>query len=247
MSKFVHGTMVGKRRWAERLYSLRAVADVAPFQAGQFTKLALDINGEVVGRPFSFVNAPGATPLEFYFIELPGGLLSQRLAVLEAGDTVWVSPKAAGFLTPSEVPDAKHLWLLSTGTGIGPFLSILKTEAPWRRFERVVLAHAVRRADELAYGEIIRDFTQQHNEHFRFVPIVSREETDFALRERIPEAISDGRLDARAGAVIAPETSQVMLCGNPDMLRDATEVLLARGLKKNRRNDPGHITLESYW
>ena len=247
MSKFVQGTVVGKRRWTERLYSLRVDAEVAPFQAGQFTKLALDINGEMVGRPYSFINAPGETPLEFYFIEVSGGLLTQRLAALEVGDAVWVAPQAAGFLTLAEVPDAKHLWLLSTGTGIGPFLSILKTEEPWQRFERVVLVHAVRHADELAYGETIRDLAQQHGEQFRFVPFVSREVADFALRARIPAAIADGRLEARAGIALAPESSQVMLCGNPGMLRDTSEALLVRGLKKNRRHDPGHITVESYW
>ncbi len=247
MSKFVQGTVAGKRRWAERLYSLQVDAAVAPFQAGQFTKLALGIDGAMAGRPYSFVNAPDETPLEFYFIEVPDGLLTQRLAALEAGDAVWVLPQAAGFLTLAEVPDAKHLWLLSTGTGIGPFLSILKTKEPWQRFERVVLVHAVRHADELAYGDTIRDFAQQHGEQFCFVPFVSREETDFALRARIPEAIADGRLEARAGVALAPESSQVMLCGNPDMLRDTTETLLARGLKKNRRRDPGHVTLESYW
>ncbi|OGU69469.1 MAG: ferredoxin--NADP(+) reductase [Ignavibacteria bacterium RIFCSPLOWO2_02_FULL_55_14] len=246
MSKFVEGTVVGKRRWAERLYSLQVAAEVAPFQAGQFTKLALDINGEMVGRAYSFINAPGETPLEFYFIEVPGGLLTQRLAVLEAGDAVWVAPQAAGFLTLSEVPNAKHLWLLSTNTGIAPFLSILKTEEPWQRFERVVLAHAVRYADELANGETIRDFAQQHGEQFRFVPFVSRADTNFALRARIPETIADGRLEAKAGVALAPESSQVMLCGNPDMVRDTTEALLVRGLKKNRRRDPGHITVESY-
>ena len=246
MSKFVEGTVVGKRRWAERLYSLQVAAEVVPFHAGQFTKLALDINGEMVGRAYSFINAPGETPLEFYFIEVPGGLLTPRLAVLEAGDAVWVAPQAAGFLTLSEVPDAKHLWLLSTNTGIAPFLSILKTAEPWQRFERVVLAHAVRYADELAYGETIRNFAQQHGEQFRFVPFVSRADTNFALRARIPEAIIDGRLEVRAGITLAPESSQVMLCGNPDMVRDTTEALLVRGLKKNRRHDPGHITVESY-
>lgn len=247
MGKFVEGTVAGKRRWAERLYSLQVdTTEIVPFQAGQFTKLALDINGEVVGRAYSFINAPGETPLEFYFIEVPGGLLTSRLAALEVGDAVWVAPQAAGFLTLAEVPDAKHLWLLSTHTGIAPFLSILKTEAPWQRFERIVLAHAVRHADELAYGETIRSFAQQHGEQFRFVPFVSREETDFALRARIPEAIADGRLEARAGIALAPENSQVMLCGNPGMVRDTTEALLARGLKKNRRRDPGHITVESY-
>ena len=246
MSKFVQGTVAGKRCWAERLYSLQVDADIAPFQAGQFTKLALDIDGEVVGRAYSFINAPNETPLEFYFIEVPGGLLTQRLAALEAGGTVLVAPQAAGFLTLAEVPDAKHLWLLSTNTGIAPFLSILKTAEPWQRFERVVLAHAVRYADELAYGETIRNFAQQHGEQFRFVPFVSRADTNFALRARIPEAIADGRLETRAGVALAPESSQVMLCGNPDMVRDTTEALLARGLKKNRRHDPGHITVEIY-
>lgn len=247
MGKFVEGMVAGKRRWAERLYSLQVdTTEIVPFHAGQFTKLALDINEEAVGRAYSFINAPGETPLEFYFIEVPGGLLTQRLAALEVGDAVWVAPQAAGFLTLAEVPDARHLWLLSTHTGIAPFLSILKTEEPWQRFERIVLAHAVRYADELAYGETIRDFAQQHGEQFRFVPFVSREDTDFALRARIPEAIADGRLEARAGVALAPENSQVMLCGNPGMVRDTAEILFARGLKKNRRRDPGHITVESY-
>ena len=246
MSKFIEGKVASKRRWAKRLYSLQVDADIAPFQAGQFTRLALDIDGEAVSRAYSLINAPDETPLEFYFIEVPGGLLTRRLAALEAGDVVRVAPQAAGFLTLAEVPEAKHLWLLSTNTGIAPFLSILKTEAPWRRFERVILAHAVRHTDELAYGETIRDFAQQHGEQFRFVPFVSREETDFALRARIPEAIADGRLEARAGVALAPESSQVMLCGNTGMVRDTTEVLLARGLKKNRRRDAGHITVEIY-
>lgn len=247
VGKFVEGRVVGKRSWTEQLFSLRVAAEVAPFQSGQFTKLALDINGEMIGRPYSLVNAPGEMPLEFYFIVMPGGPLSPCLAALEVGNAVWVAPHAAGFLTLSEVPEAKHLWLLSTGTGIGPFLSILKTGEPWQRFERVVLAHAVRHAGELAYGETIGGFAQQHGEQFRFVPFVTREETDFALRARIPEAIADGRLEVRAGVTLVPENSQIMLCGNPDMLRDTAETLLARGFKKNRRHDQGHITVESYW
>lgn len=247
MGEFVQGRVAGKRRWAERLYSLQVgTTEIVPFQAGQFTRLALDIGGERAARAYSFINAPGETPLEFYFVEVPGGLLTPRLAALEAGDAVWVAAQAAGFLTLAEVPDAKHLWLLSTHTGIAPFLSILKTKEPWQRFERIVLAHAVRHAGELVYGETIRGFAQQHGEQFRFVPFVSREDTDFALRARIPEAIADGRLEARAGVALAPENSQVMLCGNPGMVRDTTELLLAHGMKKNRRRDPGHITVESY-
>lgn len=230
MNKFVEGRVVSKRRWAERLHSLQVDAAVAPFQAGQFTKLALGINGEMVGRPYSFINASSETPLGFYFIQVPGGLLTQRLTTLEVDDAVWVLPHAAGFLTPSEEPDAKHQWLLSADTGIGPFLSILKTGEPWQRFNRVVLAYAVRQADELAYGESICGFSQRHGEQFRFVPLISRDDMDYALRARIPEVLAEGRLEVGAGIVLAPETSQVMLCGNPDMVRDTAEVLLARDL-----------------
>lgn len=246
MSQFVEGIVAGKWRWAEGLYSLKVAAEIESFQAGQFTKLALDINGKVAERAYSFINAPGETPLEFYFIEVSDGLLTPRLAELEFGDAILVASQATGFLTLSEVPDARDLWLLSTGTGIAPFLSILKTEIPWQRFERIVLVHAVRYAYELVYGESISDFAQQHGEQFRFVPFVSREETDFALRARIPAAIADGRLEARVDVALTAKSSQVMLCGNPGMAHDTTKVLLERGMKRNRRHDPGHITQESY-
>lgn len=247
MSKWVEGKIAGVRRWNERLYSLQVDAAVAPFEAGQFTKLALDVNGATVERPYSFVNAPAESPLEFYFIVVPDGPLTHRLVALQPGADIRVLARAAGFLTLSEVPDADNLWLLSTGTGIGPFLSILKTEAPWRRFKQVVLAHAVRYADELNYSDTIRRIAQSHPGQFRFAPFVSREETAHALRARIPEAIADGRLEEKAGVVLSAEKSQVMLCGNPDMVRDTTEVLMARGMKKNRRRDPGQITVETYW
>ena len=247
MSKFVEGKVVEKRRWTERLFSLVVDAEVAPFQAGQFTQLALNIDGEVVGRPYSFVNAPNKNPLEFYFIQVAGGLLTERLAMLEVDDTVLILPKAAGFLRLSEVPEARYLWLLSTGTGLGPFLSILSTNEPWLRFDRIVLVHAVRYENELAYGDVIRGFSQRYGEQFSFVPFVSRSETDFALQMHIPEAIADGQLEARTAIDLVPESSQVMLCGNPNMVHDSTEILLARGMKKNKRQDPGHITLENYW
>ena len=101
----------------------------------------------MLGRPYSFVNPPGAPPHEFYFNVVPDGPLSPRLAVLERGDPVWLLPNANGFFTIGEVPAAEVLWCLSTGTGIGPFLSILRTDEPWEKFGRVVLVHAVRIAD----------------------------------------------------------------------------------------------------
>jgi len=247
MSKFVEGKVVAKKSWTDTLFSLQVDAEVSPFKAGQFTKLALDINGEVVGHPYSFVNAPQEDSLEFYFIQVPDGLLTTQLAKLEVGDRVMVSQHAVGFLTLSEIPDAKYLWLLSTGTGIGPFLSILNTEEPWQRFERIVLVQAVRYADELTYGETISELSQLYGEQFHFIPFVSRSTTTCALHMHIPNAIVDGQLEAHAGIALTPENSQVMLCGNPNMVRDTTEVLLARGLKKNKRQDQGHITVENYW
>lgn len=247
MSKWIEGKVAGVRRWNDRLYSLQVDAAVAPFEAGQFTKLALDLDGVTVERPYSFVNAPDEGLLEFYFIVVPDGPLTHALVALQPGSDIRVLARNAGFLTLSEVPDADNLWLLSTGTGIGPFLSILKTETPWRRFRQVVLVHAVRFADELSYGDTIQRIAQNHPEQFRYVSFVSREDTAHALRARIPEAIVDGRLEAKAGAALSAEKSQVMLCGNPAMVRDTTEVLLARGMKKNRRRDPGQITAETYW
>lgn len=247
MSKWVEGKVVTKTKWTERLYSLQVDAAVEPFLAGQFGKLALEINGEMVGRPYSFVNAPGERPLEFYFNEVPGGPLSHRLTVLESGQGIFLAPKAAGFLVLSEIRDAENLWLLSTGTALGPFLSILKTEEAWHRFRNIALVHAVRRAQDLSYSGVIRGFQARQPERFKFVPFVSREETDFAIQGRVPDALRDGRLEARTGLKLMPDNSQVMICGNPDMVRDTQTALEERGLRKNRRKEPGQISVENYW
>ena len=247
MSKFAEGRVVNLKHWTERLLSLQVEAPVEPFKAGQFGKLALEINGDMVFRPYSFVNAPHERPLEFYLIMLQNGPLTQRLVKLDCGDPIYVAPRAAGFLTLAELPSAENLWLLSTGTAIGPFLSILKTEEPWRRFSSIVLVHAVRQAEELTYQDQIRRLLDEHPHRLKVIPFVSREDTDFAMKGRVPEAIKDGRLEAKAGIRLAAESSQVMICGNPDMVRDTSLVLEGRGLKKNRRKAPGHITVENYW
>jgi ferredoxin--NADP+ reductase len=247
MTKWVEGRVVGRRHWTGRLYSLQVEAPVDPFRAGQFTRIGLDLGAERVARSYSYVNAPEERPLEFYFITVPGGPLSARLAALEPGDAIWVAPKPSGMLTLAQVPEAGHLWLLSTGTAIGPFLSILKTAEPWRRFSKVMLVHAVRAAAELAYRDLIADLARARSGQFAYVPFVSREDTDFAIRGRIPDAIRDGRLEQRAGLAIGAAQSQLMVCGNPAMVEDTLAVLEARGLRRNRRKEPGQITVEAYW
>lgn len=218
-----------------------------PFRAGQFVKIGLEMGGDIVGRPYSLVNAPQEQTLEFYFSVIPEGPLSPRLATLAAGDRVLVAPHASGFLVLDEVPPANHLWLLSTGTGIGPFLSILKTADPWRRFQRVVLVHAVRSLDELSYRRTIVNIAEANMHRFCYIPLVSREAADYALSGRIPLAIADGRLEARAHLALDPAQSHVMLCGNPAMIEESVAVLKSRGLTKNRRKAPGQISVESYW
>ncbi len=247
MSKWVEGTVVAQKHWAGLLYSLQVEAELAPFQAGQFTKLALAVEGEMVGRPYSFVNAPSARPHEFYYVMLPDHPLTPHLCKLEAGDSVYLAPQAAGFLTLAEVPAGEHLWLLATGTALGPFLSILGSEAPWQRFRRVVLVHAVRRAEELNYQDQIQSLLARHAGQFVFVPVVSREDSDGALGGRIPQAIEDGRLEARSGIELEAKASRVMVCGSPAMVADTVHALELRGLKKHRRRDPGQISVENYW
>lgn len=247
MSKWLEGRVVGQKHWTDRLLSLQVQAPLGAFQAGQFVKLALDIGGERVARPYSFVNPPGSEPHEFYYNIVAEGPLTPRLAALSAGDTVYVAPGIAGFLVLSEVPDAENLWLIATGTGLAPFLSILRTEAPWERFRRVVLVHATRTADEQVYGELLAAIAAARGERLRRVAFVSRERAPGALEGRIPAAIGDARLERAAGTELSAARSHVMLCGNPQMVTDVTAALAARGMRKHRRRAPGHITVETYW
>jgi ferredoxin--NADP+ reductase len=236
--------VIENRHWTDMLFSLRVEGAQPGFQAGQFVRIALDtIEGDAgsrVARAFSFVNPPQDPVLEFYGVIVPEGPLSPRLARLRPGDTLYVAPNPAGFLVLSEVPDAETLWLVATGTGLAPFLSILRTDEPWRRFRNVVLVHAVRHANELTYRELIA------GTRARYVSFVSREPHPGSLAGRIPAAVRDGRLESAAGTAIDAR-SHFMLCGNPQMLQDMTQALAERGLRKHRRRTPGHISVESFW
>ena len=247
MSRWIEGRVVNNQHWTDQLYSLQVDAEIEGFTAGQFGRLGLDIDEQRVGRPYSFVNAPHEQLLEFYSIIVPDGPLSSRLYRLKPGDKVWVSRKGAGFFTLSLVPEAKYLWMLSTGTALGPYLSILKTPEPWDRFEEIVLVHAVRKIDELTYRATIQRFEEKSPEQFTYIPFVSREDTDFAIKGRVPAAIEDGRLEERANLPLHPDSAHVMICGNPEMVKDTSEVLKARGFTKNSRKESGHITTENYW
>lgn len=246
MADWLEGKIIERKQWTDDLFSLRFEADIGAFKAGQFVRIGLDIDGERVGRPYSLVNAPHEPWLEIYFNVVKGGPLSPRLAELNAGDILWVSKGANGFLVLDEVPEARHLWLLATGTGIGPFLSIIKTEAPWSRFDKVILGHSTGYASELTYRDTIEAACAAHKGKLEYVQLVTRETAPGALTQRIPNTIESGELEQRTGIKLTPESSHVMLCGNSTMITDVTEMLSKRAMQRHRRREPGHITTEKY-
>ncbi len=246
MSEWAQACVVERIHWNDALVSLRFEAGLESFSAGQFIRVGMDVDGERIGRPYSMVNAPHERPHEIHFNVVHDGPLSPRLARLQPGEHFWVMPTPNGFLTLDEIPEARHLWLLATGSGIGPFLSILKTAAPWSRFDKVILGHSVRTRGELSYQDSIREMRQRHPAQFRFVPFTTREPGNDGLHERIPASIESGALERRADLELTPETAHVMLCGNAGMLHDALAVLEKRGMRRHRRREPGHVSMEKY-
>jgi ferredoxin--NADP+ reductase len=246
MPQWIEARVVDKTRWTPHLWSLRLNADIAPFKAGQFITLAMDIDGKRVARPYSLVNAPTERPLEVYFNIVPEGPLSARLAALEAGDSLWVKDAASGLMTLDQVPECANLWLLSTGTALGPFISMLKTEESWQRFENIILVHGVRHGTELTYREDLHRLQQAYAEQLQLVSFVSREKVEHAIHGRITTSIENRKLEEHVGVALRPEDCHVMLCGNAGMIADAQAILARRGMQRHHRRQPGHVTAEKY-
>lgn len=251
MAQWLEGKVSENIHWTENLFTLKVDAPLNEFTAGQFTSLAMDIGGERVARPYSFLSSPGQQPLEFFLYVAIDGVLSNALVKLQPGDKLWVKDRANGFFVLDEVPPCKDLWMLATGTGVAPFFSILNTEEPWGRFDNIVLVYAVRKACDLRYQDMIENLRAKYGERFRFQAFVSREEVAGTLPGRIPASIGSTdaalSLEKTVGLELNPDRSHLMLCGNPDMVKDTTEMLQERGFTKNRRRTPGHITIENYW
>ncbi|MGL4859263.1 MAG: ferredoxin--NADP(+) reductase [Enterobacteriaceae bacterium] len=248
MSEWVTGTIKEVKHWTSTLFSLQLTAPVTPFVAGQFAKLALTIDGEKVQRAYSYVNAPSQSLLEFYLIAIPEGKLSPQLAQLQPGDSVQITTAAAGFFVLDEVPDCQTLWMLATGTALGPYLSILQEGVGLERFQHIVLVHAARYAQDLSYLPLMEQLQQKLGDKLRIVTVVSREQAEGCLHGRIPGLISSGALEQAAGLPLSVECSHVMLCGNPEMVKE-TQLLLTeeKAMRKHLRRKPGHITSERYW
>lgn len=246
MASWLTGTITENREWTPRLFSLRFQAPIENFKAGQFVRVALEIDGEIVARPYSLVNSPGEAAHEIFFNIVPGGPLTSRLANLQQGDAIMVADRTNGLLTVEEVPEARHLWMLATGTGVGPFVSILKSDSAWRRFEKIVLVYSARTETELAYRDVLESIERRYHSRFSFIPLVTREKRDGIINTRVTQAIKSGDLERQAGIGINADDSHVMMCGNSAMISEVTDLLKLRNMRKHLRREPGHITTEKY-
>ncbi len=252
--KFTRQRLLEVRPWSPKLFSLRCTRDPGfRFSAGQFARLGVrKASGSIVWRAYSMVSAPHDEHLEFFSIVVPSGEFTSELSRLGPGDELLVERQAYGFLTLDRFPDGRDLWLLASGTGLAPFLSILQGLEVWQRFERILLVYSARNAQELAYQSLIgelagRDYLEGLGEKLVYLPTVTREQLPGCLHGRITTLIESGELERAAGVMLQPEHSRVMLCGNPQMIEDGLALLKTRGLQLALTRRPGQIAVENYW
>ncbi|WP_434630417.1 ferredoxin--NADP reductase [Chromobacterium sp. CV08] len=252
--KYTVETITDIRRWTDKLIGFRLTRPAGfRFAAGQFARLGLPLEGGgQVWRAYSMCSAEYDEFLDFYSIVVPDGQFSSRLARMQAGGEVMLDKRAMGFFQADRLPDGADLWMLATGTGIAPYLSILKQPEVWQRFERIVLAHCVREAAELSFQDEIAALREhplwgEHGHKLQYLPVVTRDAPAGMLNRRLPVLLDSGELAARAGVEMAPEHSRFMLCGNPKMVEDTHRQLIKMGYRMTRQNAPGHIVLENGW
>jgi len=252
--KFTRQTLLDVHSLTPNLFTLRTTRDPGfRFRAGQFARLGVTkADGSTVWRAYSMVSSPHDEFLEFFSIVVPGGEFTSELSRLEVGDTLLVERQAFGYLTLDRFVDGRDLWLLATGTGLAPFLSILQDFEVWEKFERIILVYSVREARELAYRDLIeglarRDYLVEFAHKLQFIPTVTRESYTGALNGRITTLIENGELERAAGVALTPEHSRVMLCGNPQMIDDTRKVLKLRDMNLSLSRRPGQVAVETYW
>ena len=196
------------------------------------------------------MSSPFDETLEFFSIVVPNGAFTSNLQHLKVGDELYLEKISYGFLTLAryQLPLPQDLWLLATGTGLAPFLSMLQDFATWQNYQQIHLVYSVRTVSELAYVDRIQEIAASFGEGhtgFKFVPVITRD-PNAVLHERLPVLIENGELEKAVGYSLNPESSHVMLCGNPQMVEDTKEALKRRGLTMNRRGE-GNIAVENYW
>lgn len=253
MSNLYTERVLSVHHWNDTLFSFKTTRNPGlRFENGQFVMIGLETEG---GRPlmraYSIASPNYEEHLEFFSIKVPDGPLTSRLQHLKEGDNLMVSRKPTGTLILSDLKPGKHLYLLSTGTGMAPFLSTIQDPETYERFEKVILVHGVRYVNELAYADFITNVLPEHEyfgdmvrEKLIYYPLVTREE--FRNMGRQTDLMRSGKLFEYIGLPpINPQDDRAMICGSPSMLDETSEVLNEFGLTISpRMGDPGDYLIE---
>jgi len=247
-------TILDVRWWADGLLTFTTTRPPGySFAAGQYARLGLrDANG-MIWRAYSMTSPPSSDTLEFYGVLVPGGLFTTQLKEIRAGSRIYLERQVYGFMTPDRFTDGRDLWMIGTGTGIGPFLSMLRDPYVWTHFENLVLVHGARRASELSYADELATLATQPpvatSARLQVLRTVTRDPVapPSLLRGRVTQLLEDGTLEKAAGLPLAPEHARVMMCGNPEMIEDLRKLLHQREMRPCRRAAPGQFVTENYW
>jgi ferredoxin--NADP+ reductase len=251
MSAVNRETVLSVRHWNDTLFSFTTTRNGAlRFKNGHFVMVGLEVEGRPLLRAYSVASPSYEEHLEFYSIKVPGGPLTSRLQNIAPGDTILVGKKPTGTLVMSHLRPGKRLYLLGTGTGLAPFMSMVRDFETYERFEHVVLAHGVRYASELGYTDYLRDELPQHEylgeqvrTQLRYYPTVTRE--PYPIMGRLTDALATNRLPRHFGLPdLDPAHDRVMICGNPDMLDELVEALEVRGFREGKSFEPAEYTIE---
>ncbi|MEQ1517693.1 MAG: ferredoxin--NADP reductase, partial [Usitatibacteraceae bacterium] len=243
-------------RWNPALMSFRLKRDPGyVFKPGQFARIGLvKEGGETLWRAYSIVSAPQEPFLEFFLLVVPTGEFSRRVGSCNVGDTMLVEQQPQGFLTADRFKQPgrdQDLWLIATGTGLAPYISMLRDEAIWTRFENIAIVLSVRERHDLGYTEELEQLAAAHARagfaKFHFVKTLTRDTLHGALTGRINTLVESGALESATGVPLSDARSRFMLCGNPEMVETMRKLLKARGFRMNRKLEPGHIIVENYW
>lgn len=251
MSNLNQEHVLNVHHWTDTLFSFTTTRDSSfRFRNGEFTMIGLKVNEKPLLRAYSVASANYEDTLEFFSIKVPDGPLTSRLQHLKEGDPILVSRKATGTLVIDNLHSGRNLYLIGTGTGLAPFLSVIKDPETYERFEKVVLLHGCRHVRELAYGEMIQDTLPKHDllgeyvsSQLIYYPTVTRD--PFRNRGRITDLITSGKLfDDIALPVLDAEFDRVMMCGSPALLQDTRTLLLERDFVEGNHGEPGQFVVE---
>ena len=251
MSAFNEEKVTSVHHWTERLFSFTTTRGTSlRFQNGHFTMIGLRVNGKPLLRAYSVVSANYEEHLEFLSIKVQDGPLTSRLQHIQVGDSVIVGNKPTGTLLIDYLLPAKRLYLMGSGTGLAPFMSIIRDPATYERFEQVVLVHGVREVAELAYHDTITQELPKHeflgemvSKQLRYYPTVTREA--FRNTGRITDLLDSGKMFSDLGLPnINPAEDRVMICGSPALLKDLKALLEVRGFKEGNTTKPGDYVIE---